>query len=199
MDYTIIPRYEAESSWWEHVPVAHWLVKTLKPKTIVELGSHYGVSLFAFCEASEAYCTDTKIYGVDTWKGDSQAGYYGDEVYRQVSEHKKQFHDSRCILLRSKFEDAVRVIKNNSVDILHIDGLHTYEAVKKDFYMWKEKVKENGSILFHDWNVRDGDFGVWKLWKEIKQMDGYQCLELENGYGLGIATKTDIVPGGIHI
>ena len=194
MDYRIIPRYQAESSWWEHVPVAHWLVKQLEPETVVELGTHYGVSLFAFCEASETYCTDTKIYGIDTWEGDSQAGFYDDNVFEQVRRHKEIYHENRCTLLRTTFEDAVKDMKDESIDILHIDGLHTYEAVKKDYTMWKDKVSKNGSILFHDWNVKDGDFGVWRLWEEIKQMSCYQCIELENGYGLGIATKTDVEP-----
>ena len=104
MDYSINPRYEAESSWWEHVPVAHWLVKVLKPRIVVELGTHYGVSLFAFCEAAEVYSTKTQIYGVDTWMGDSQAGFYSDIVYNQVLNHRDAYHRNRCTLMRTTFE-----------------------------------------------------------------------------------------------
>ena len=49
------PSYRAPSSWWEHVPIAHWLVEQLQPGLIVELGSHYGVSFFSFCEAAAAF------------------------------------------------------------------------------------------------------------------------------------------------
>ena len=69
----IIPGYDAPSSWWEHVPIAHWLIKNIKPKLVVELGTHYGVSFFAFCESAEIYSEETFCYAVDTWEGDSQA------------------------------------------------------------------------------------------------------------------------------
>ena len=77
----LLPRYDAPSSWWEHVPIAHWIVEELKPRTIVELGTHYGVSFFSFCEAAEIFSPITFVYAVDTWEGDKQAGYYSNEVY----------------------------------------------------------------------------------------------------------------------
>ena len=65
----LMPKYFAPSAWWEHVPIAHWLVDNIKPEKIVELGSHYGVSFFSFCEAAEKYSPSTYIYAVDTWEG----------------------------------------------------------------------------------------------------------------------------------
>ena len=126
-------RYTAPSSWWQHVPTAHWLVWRLKPKYIVELGSHYGVSLFSFCEAAEKYSVNTYIYAIDTWEGDEQAGMYDNSVYEKVSEHSNKYHNKRCCLLRKDFSEAVSYFSDNTIDIIHIDGLHTYEAVKKDF------------------------------------------------------------------
>ena len=84
----LVPKYEAASSWWEHVPVAHILVELLKPRVIVELGSHYGVSFFSFCEAAEKYSPDTCVYAIDSWAGDEHAGYYGESIYQQV--HKQR-------------------------------------------------------------------------------------------------------------
>ena len=186
----LMPRYEAPSSWWEHVPIAHVMVEILKPETVVELGSHYGVSFFSFCEAAEKYSPNTYVYAIDTWQGDKQAGYYGEKIYAKVKDHRDKYHSQRSSLLKSLFENAAAKFEDNSIDILHIDGLHTYEAVKEDYYTWKDKVKDNGTILFHDWNVRSEGFGVWKLWEEIKKDKSYSCLEVKNGHGLGIATKT---------
>ena len=190
----IIPRYHAPSSWWEHVPIAHWLVEKIKPEIIVELGSHYGVSLFSFCEAAEKYSPKTFIHAVDTWEGDSQAGYYDSDVYKKVSEHTAIYHKKRCSLLRCTFDEASKYFSDKTLDIIHIDGLHTYEAVKNDYLRWKDKLKDEGSMIFHDWNVRKDDFGVWKLWDELKRDNSYHHVEIPNGYGLGIITKSSERP-----
>ena len=187
-------QYEGPSSWWQHVPVAHSLIELTKPNLVVELGSHYGVSFFSFCEAAEKYSRDSLIYAIDTWEGDKQAGFYGDDVYRKVRAHAELNHIQRARLIRCRFEEAVEQFKDKSIDLLHIDGLHTYEAVKNDYKTWLPKLKECGTILFHDWNVKKEGFGVWKLWEEIKDNDNFKCIEMENGYGLGIATKTKHEP-----
>ena len=187
--YELIPSYSAPSSWWQHVPVAHWLIEYLKPRKVVELGTHYGVSFFSFCEAANIYSPETFLYAIDTWEGDEQAGFYNNEVYDRVLKNQLSNHQSRSRLIRSTFDDASKMFGDKSIDILHIDGLHTYSAVKHDFETWEDKVKEGGTIMFHDWNVRERDFGVWKLWEEIKHCSGYHCLEMPNGHGLGLATK----------
>src|SRR3954471_10328111 len=64
------------SSWWGHVPFAHWLVHELKPNLVVELGTQHGISFSAFCNPVKRYGYPTRCYGVDTWKGDEQSGFY---------------------------------------------------------------------------------------------------------------------------
>lgn len=190
----LLPRYLAPSAWWQHVPVAHWLVARLKPATIVELGTHYGVSLFSFCEAAEALRSDTFIYGIDSWEGDAHAGLYGDEVFRRVEAEANQVHASRCRLVRSRFDEALSHFSEASIDLLHIDGLHTYEAVCHDTRSWRPKLREQGVMLFHDTNVREGDFGVWKLWEELQREHGPRALSLPHGHGLGILSLAADVP-----
>jgi hypothetical protein len=183
-------KYTAPSSWWEHVPLAHWLVEYLQPDVIVELGTHYGVSFFSFCEAAQAYSERTFVYAIDTWEGDSQAGFYDNRVYNQVKANQKANHQRQSRLIRSTFDEAAEHFPDASIDLIHIDGLHTYEAVSHDYHVWKAKLKQGGTILFHDCNVREADFGVWKLWQEIKEQGEVQWMEIRNGHGLGIATMT---------
>ena len=186
---TLNPNYMAPSAWWQHVPIAHWLVSMIKPTIIVELGSHYGVSLFAFCEAADRFSPNSFIYAVDTWAGDEHAGLYPEDVYNQVAEHWSKYHRARARLVRSTFDEASKYFEEASIDVLHIDGLHTYEAVKHDFETWLPKMKEDSIIMFHDINVRERDFGVWKLWQELRNMSDYRTHEVLNGHGLGILIK----------
>jgi hypothetical protein len=79
------------SAWYGHVPFAHWVVGALKPRMLVELGTHYGVSYSAFCEPVVRNGLDTRCFAVDTWKGDDQSGHYGEEVYLDF----RRFHNER--------------------------------------------------------------------------------------------------------
>jgi len=184
--FTLIPKYCAPSSWWQHVPLAHWLVEVSQPKFIVELGTHYGVSFFAFCDAAEKLSPQTMVFAVDTWQGDEHAGNYGDTVYKHVYDHWFKAHRRTGSLIRSTFDEASSYFPDHSIDLLHIDGLHTYEAVKNDFETWLPKLKKGSIVLFHDINVRERQFGAWRFWQELSKQDGYRCYTVNSGYGLGI-------------
>lgn len=80
--------------------------------------------------------------------------------------------------------------KNNDVDLLFIDGDHSYEGVQKDYYNFFPLVKNDGYIVFHD---VIGIPEVNKFWEEIKsQHDPNNILEishLQGGWGIGIIHK----------
>ena len=47
-----VPKYLSKvRSWHENLPFAYDLISILKPKTFVELGTHYGDSYFTFCQS----------------------------------------------------------------------------------------------------------------------------------------------------
>jgi GT2 family glycosyltransferase/glycosyltransferase involved in cell wall biosynthesis len=186
-------RLGVESAWYGHVPFAHWLVAAFRPSSIVELGAHNGVSYAAFCEAVVRCNLGARALAVDTWQGDEHAGFYDDAVYTDL----RAFHDRRyaafSTLLRSTFDNALQFVPDGSVDLLHIDGRHRYEDVAHDFRSWLPKMSRRGVVLFHDTNVHAGDFGVWRLWAELRAAyDGH--FEFLHGHGLGVLQVG--APGG---
>src|SRR5215469_10299013 len=186
-------RLGAESAWWEHVPFAHWIVCATSPRVLVELGTHTGVSYSAFCHAVARAGIGTRCHAVDTWQGDSHAGRYGSEVLNEL----RAFHDERfgafSTLLQCTFDEGLAHIEDGSIDLLHIDGLHTYKAVRHDFESWLPKLSDRVVVLFHDINVRRDDFGVWQLWAELRRQ--YPGFEFVHGHGLGIlAVGMDMPP-----
>lgn len=178
------PKRIVSTAWIEHAPFAFFLIEILKPKILVELGVHNGYSFCAFSQAVREYNTQTKCYGLDTFEGEKHAGFYDDSVYQELSLYVNANYKDLAQLMKMKFDKGLEYFTEGSVDLLHIDGLHTYEAVKHDYESWQEKMSDKGVIIFHDTMVRRDDFGVWKLWEEIK--DIYPSYEFRFGYGLGI-------------
>jgi Methyltransferase domain len=176
-------RYTQESAWFEHGPFAFWIVDTLRPKSIVELGTHSGFSYFCFCQAVATLRTNSQCFAVDTWKGDEHAGFYGDEIYDSVVQHNERYK-MFSTLTRSKFEDALDKFPAKSIDLLHIDGRHFYDDVKSDYESWLPKLKDDAVVLFHDTQVRERRFGVWKMFGELKQ--NHSAFDFLHGHGLGV-------------
>ena len=90
---------------------------------------------------------------------------------------------------------------NDKFDIVFIDGLHTYEQVKKDILNSVNCLNVNGIILVHDcmpdslgkqavprykmqWN---GD--VWKAIVDLRQKEDLDIYTCEMDQGIGIITK----------
>ena len=177
--------FQENSAWISHLPFAAWLIRSLEPKVFVELGSHWGHSYFSFCQSVREASLATKCYAVDTWQGDEHSFQYGEEVFHQVNAHNQAHYANFSRLLRMTFDDAASYFSDDSIDLLHIDGLHTYGAVKHDFETWLPKLAPGAVVLFHDTNVRERDFGVWKLWEEL-QVRYPNNLELLHSHGLGV-------------
>ncbi|MBJ2151025.1 glycosyltransferase [Paracoccus sp. IB05] len=171
-------------SWHAHFPFARALISLLEPRLVVELGVHKGDSLLSMAGSMRDLGQSGRLIGIDTWGGDDHAGHYdGDAILPDLMRRAAGFGPS-LTLLRSTFAEALPGFADGSIDLLHIDGLHTYEAVREDFTSWLPKLAPGGVVMFHDTAVTSDDFGVWQLWEEIRTL-GPSC-NFPFGNGLGV-------------
>jgi hypothetical protein len=176
--------FDVNSGWNQHIPFAFWIVEVHKPSIFVELGTHLGTSYFSFCQAVAALRLPTRCFAVDTWRGDAHAGFYDQTVFAQVDACNEAKYAGFSRLVRSTFEEALPHFLDGSIDLLHIDGLHTYEACRQDFESWLPKLSRRAIVLLHDTNVRERGFGVHRLWAELAAR--YPHFEFVHGHGLGV-------------
>jgi len=183
-------------AWIEHIPFAFWLIGVLRPLSVVELGTLGGNSFFAFCQAAAQHGVPARLAAIDTWQGDEHAGLYGEEVFADVSRYRDANYPDSARLIRALFDDARPGFAAASIDLLHIDGLHTYDAVRHDFETWCDAVSNRGVVLFHDIAVRESGFGVWQLWEELSAR--YPAFAFSHGHGLGVLGVGSDMPAALQ-
>lgn len=183
------------SAWRGHIQTGYDLVKTRKPRVIVELGVMFGHSFFTFAQAVKDQGIGSILYGVDNWVGDAHVGQYGDEVFNLVEQTAKEaYGDLDIRLIRGDFEEAAGKIRHK-IDFLHIDGSHDYESVSKDWQTYSKKLREGAMVLFHDIDVEG--FGVRRLYEEIKQAHPeWEYTDHEGSYGLGVINMSKAAKDG---
>ena len=178
------PSYLAASSCLEHIPFAFWIIEASQPKVFVELGADYGASYFAHCQAVDKLGLDTQCYAIDTWmSGDATAGQENG-AFEKVNAYNESQYSGFSHLLRSNFDDAARNFADGTIDLLHINGLHTSGFALRDFEIWLPKLSEHGIVLLHGTNSRERNFGTFKLFEQLQTR--YPTFEFSFGQGLGL-------------
>ena len=142
-----------------------------------------------------------RIYAVDCWEGDEHAGHYGEELYRKFLEERTAFGlEEYVVPMRMFFSEAAGSI-DGPVDLLHVDGLHTFRAASDDFRLFRDRLTPGAVVLLHD--VYNNEFpGLRVLWKLLSWHYRSYRLNHSSGLGLILARGGDRslgLPCGLHV
>ena len=168
------------------------IVAALRPEKVMEIGTFRGGNLCVLCRLSSP---TADIISVDLPGGRFGGGYSAMRclLYRSFC---KRFQAMHLIRGDSHSDEVLARVKSitQSLDILFIDGDHTYEGVKRDFFAYSPLVRPGGVVAFHDIveHARDSGCEVARFWNEIKQQYRHEEI-IENpqqGWaGIGILYK----------
>lgn len=145
-------------------------VNDLQPKSVLEIGTAKGGSLFLFCQASAPNAT---IVSVDLPGGINGGGYpnWKTGLFQEFKREQQTLHLLRCNShLESTRDHAASLVSEGTYDLIMIDGDHSYEGVKTDFELYRPLLSRNGIMVFHDVikNLFDPSIQVDRFWDELK-------------------------------
>jgi len=142
------------------------LLKDVKNGTFVEIGVLGGITLlhtYDICEKNAI-----RVYGIDPFENiELYNGLNGSQLpdpsipeevrEKQLSnrttlegiirDHKLKID----LIIGTSWENHER-FEEGSIDLLHIDGDHSYDGVRKDIDLFWPKMKKGGTVVFDDYN-----------------------------------------------
>lgn len=173
------------------------MLKGLDLKVIVEIGTARGGVFYTLCQTANPNAT---VISIDLPGGEFGGGYTEEDAvrFKSFGQPKQKLHFIR----KDSHDNATKreltkLLDKKFIDLLFIDGDHTYEGVKNDFGMYAHLVRDGGLIAFHDICKHDSvpSCQVDKLWNEIR--DKYEKWEFIDPNdttwgGIGVIRKNPI-------
>jgi predicted O-methyltransferase YrrM len=152
------------------------LLKRRRLRSIVEIGTARGGTLYVWCKVAEH---DALIVSIDLPGGPFGGGYTVKEMKtfrRYKRKHQKLFFLRLDSHKHSTVSELRQKLQGQEIDLLFIDGDHTYSGVKRDFQLYAPLVKRNGLIVFHDilYHPKIPQCKVNKFWNELKRRFPYK-------------------------
>lgn len=165
------------------------LAASRSPVRALEIGASWGGTTFAL---GHALPTVRLLIGIDL--------YVGNRIKLRVL--AREGLDLRLLNGSSRDPRTIAKVRHllggELLDLLFIDGDHTYEGARGDFLLYRHLVREGGLIAFHDIQSDGSERGVvgeaWSggvptLWRELAPL--YRSWEFvaspdQLGYGIGV-------------
>jgi cephalosporin hydroxylase len=163
------------------------IVQEARPKALLEIGTCYGGTLFVLCQLADPKAL---VISLDL-PGGSYGGGYGSYRVPVLNRMKQQGQQLQLLRTDSHSPETAHriagILGTTPLDLLFIDGDHSYQGVKQDFEMYSPFVKTGGIVAFHDIakHPPKSNVDVDRFWNEIKTK--YRHKEIvedpEQGWG----------------
>lgn len=122
---------------------------------VCEIGSYVGASACCF-GAALSRRGHGKIVCVDTWQNDAMTEG-GRDTYGEFRGNTAQY-SQYIVPVRGFSTDVVATVTTHAprIDLLFIDGDHSYEGVRADWEAYAGLLRPGSVVAFHDWGWAEG-------------------------------------------
>ncbi len=159
-----------------HATFLRWLMFRKQPSVTVELGVDYGYSAFTM-----ASCGVGEVIGVDLFA----SGDHGERKATDVSDvmaAAQQYRLTNLRLVQMDFHSFAACCP--PADIIHIDGNHSYDCVRRDYDAFLPRLRPAGVLLMHDTMSCAGPAQVFRESTLPK-------LQMHNSNGMGVLSTDE--------
>jgi len=157
------------------------------PKVIVEIGTAKGGTLYLWTRISTP---GSLVVSIDKPGETGSVGRTTLSLYRRFGRERgiqvcTIAGDSHSRKTHNRLQ---RILGDRKVDFLFIDGDHSYEGVKADFYGYQPYMAPHGMVALHDIAIatRDPQIQVGRFWSQIQDRKTIQSLISRPGESPGI-------------
>jgi len=172
--------------------ILYGLVRALHPNVCVEIGSAHGKSACCIGLALKEN-RHGKLYAVDPhapteWNDDNS-----NDTFKSMRRNLHAVGVTKYVEIVRKFSQDFAASWTGEIDILFIDGDHSYEGVKRDWEMLHSRVSRFGVVIFHDtiWDLRPvgewyrAEMGVPRFVDQLRK-EGFPVITLDRDYGTSL-------------
>jgi hypothetical protein len=160
----LLEQNKKNCNWYSQYGVVSHLLKKINAKQMIEIGVAYGYHCEYILQKNETI----NYLGIDPYKGEYDPNdcfaedvkklfekttqQEGLDLLYNVVVNKMAPYNERFKLIRDNVENVDNQIEDDSVDLIYIDGDHTYNGVLKDLnFSWKKINKQHGVLCGDDY------------------------------------------------
>jgi predicted O-methyltransferase YrrM len=172
------------------------LVHAMSPSVCVEIGSARGRST-CFIGIALKRLGHGHLYAIDPHESTAWSDVNATDTYREL---RRNLHasgvENQVTIVRKYSPDAAKTW-TIPIDLLFIDGDHSYEGVKRDWDLFAPHVSEFGVVVFHDtiWDRKSDtdwhreDMGVPEFVDELRRR-GFPVTTFDRHFGISLVQPT---------
>lgn len=164
----------------------------MKPEVCVEIGSARGKSA-CFIGMALKENGRGRLFAIDPHRRTDWNDSDSIDTLKIMKRNLSALHLTRQVEIVQKTSEEAALGWKHEIDMIFIDGDHSYEGVKRDWARFTPYLAKFGIVIFHDttWDFNPdskwsrSDMGVPRFVDELRQQ-GYPVLTINQNYGVSV-------------